>query len=173
VNHLLLFGTTLLAASSKKTTTSGSSATFLIFIVVVVGALYFLFLRPNQQKARRQREENAAIEVGDQVVTIGGIVGRVESMDGDRVVLVTGHEGPDGVADDWQGTRMSMLRSAVSRKLQPPAPEPEEPEGEDAVSPAPDPREQVGKGSRWWPGAAGRSEASPSELQEPEEGTGA
>lgn len=112
MNQLLALGPVLLAATSKKTTSSGS-VTFLIFIVVIVGALYFLFLRPNQQKARRQREENAAISLGDRVVTIGGIVGTVEEMQNDRVVLVSGDAGGDGIGP----TRLVLLRSAIARKV--------------------------------------------------------
>lgn len=113
MNHLLALGPTLLAATSKSKTTSSGSVTFLIFIVVIVAALYFLFLRPNQQKARRQREESAAIAVGDRVVTIGGIVGTIEEMQNDRVVLVSGNANGDGI----DPTRLVMLRSAIARKV--------------------------------------------------------
>jgi preprotein translocase subunit YajC len=122
VNHLFNFATILLATTSKKTTSS-SSATFLIFIVIIVVALYFLFLRPNQQRAKRQRAENSSISVGDRVVSIGGIVGTIEEMEGDRVVLLTGH--PDAEFGDPQPTRLVLLRSAIARKAPEPTPEPE------------------------------------------------
>jgi preprotein translocase YajC subunit len=80
----------------------------------VVAALYFLFLRPNQQKAKRARQENSSISVGDRVVSIGGIIGEIEELQNDRVVLLTGNTG-DG--DDVQPTRLVLLRSAIARKL--------------------------------------------------------
>jgi preprotein translocase subunit YajC len=113
--NLLALAPALLAATSKKTTSSTGSYTFLIFIVIVVVALYFLFLRPNQQKAKRQREENAAIGIGDRVVTIGGIVGVIEEIRGDRVLLVSSNPGFDGANDE--PTRLIMLRSAIARKV--------------------------------------------------------
>jgi preprotein translocase YajC subunit len=113
--NLVALAPLLLAATSKKSTSSSSSYTFLIFIVIVVGALYFLFLRPNQQKAKRQREENASIAVGDRVVTIGGIVGVIEEMQGDRVLLVSSNPGFDGTGDE--ATRLILLRSAIARKV--------------------------------------------------------
>lgn len=112
MNQLLALGPALLAATSKKTTSSGS-VTFLIFIVIVVAALYFLFLRPNQQKARRQREETSSISVGDRVVSIGGIVGTIEEMQNDRVVLVSGNVNGDGI----EPTRLVMLRTVIARKV--------------------------------------------------------
>jgi preprotein translocase subunit YajC len=134
VNHLFDFATILLAATSK-TKTSSSSATFLIFIVIIVVALYFLFLRPNQQRAKRARAENSSISVGDKVVSIGGIMGTIEEMDGDHVVLLTGNPGAE--FGDAQPTRLVMLRTAIARKVPEPTPEPEasdepeEPEVED------------------------------------------
>ena len=125
MNHLLALATTVLAATTKTTTkSSSSSATFLIFIVIVVAALYFLFLRPNQQRAKKQREDNSSIAVGDRVVSIGGIVGRIEDIQNDRVVLLTGNPSVDSDFDELP-TRLVMLRSAIARKVVDPTPMPE------------------------------------------------
>jgi preprotein translocase subunit YajC len=129
VDHLLSLTTTLLAATTT-TKKSSSSATFLIFIVIVVGALYFLFLRPNQQKAKKARQDNSSIAVGDRVVTIGGIVGRIEELENDRVVLLTGNALADADIDE-QPTRLVMLRTAIARKMVDPTPMPEVDDDED------------------------------------------
>jgi preprotein translocase subunit YajC len=129
VDHLLSLTTTLLAATTT-TKKSSSSATFLIFIVIVVGALYFLFLRPNQQKAKKARQDNSSIAVGDRVVTIGGIVGRIEELENDRVVLLTGNASADADIDE-QPTRLVMLRTAIARKMVDPTPMPEVDDDED------------------------------------------
>jgi preprotein translocase subunit YajC len=130
VTQLLALAPAVFAATSKTKTSSGS-VTFLIFIVIVVAALYFLFLRPNQQKARKQREDNASISVGDRVVSIGGIVGTIEEVQNDRVVLLSSNPGVDG--DDVQPTRLVLLRSAIARKIDAgtvPQPEPTEEEAD-------------------------------------------
>ena len=128
MDHLLSLTAMLLSATTAKKSTS--STTFLIFIVVVVGALYFLFLRPNQQKAKKARQDNSSIAVGDRVVTIGGIVGRIEELENDRVVLLTGNA--SAAADiDEQPTRLVMLRTAIARKMVDPTPMPEVDEDED------------------------------------------
>lgn len=106
--HLLDTVALLAASSSKKSTSSSGSYTFLLFLVVIGVALYFLFLRPQQQRTKRQREVNSAIAEGDEVLTVGGMVGRVVEMHDDRVTIEAG--GPNG-------TRLVFLRSAISRKL--------------------------------------------------------
>lgn len=66
--------------------------TFLIMIVVMVAALYFLMWRPQKKKEKQANEKRNSIEVGDEVTTIGGIVGRVVSLKEDTFVIETAGE---------------------------------------------------------------------------------
>lgn len=120
IGHLGAVAFTLFAATKK--TSSSSSSAFVIFIIVIFAALYFLFLRPQQQRARKQREEKSAAVVGDEILTIGGIVGRVVETHDDRVVIVTGETAEDGSATEGTPTRIELVRTAISRKIEPPAP---------------------------------------------------
>jgi preprotein translocase YajC subunit len=113
MTHLLGLVPSLVAATQKK---SSSSAGFLLVLVVIVFAGYFLFLRPQQQKQRRAREQTTSIEVGDEILTVGGIVGRVIDMTDDRITILTG-EGPDGA--EGQPTRLLLVRQAIARKIEP------------------------------------------------------
>jgi preprotein translocase subunit YajC len=161
VNQLFANPLVLFAATTKKTSSSGS-ATFLIFIVVIIAAAYFLFLRPNQQKAKRAREENSKISVGDTVVTIGGIVGRVEAINNDRVTVVSGEsDATNGPAP----TRLVMLRSAISRKEQSAVSEPEVEDETPAIEAGShddethdDESSNGSGGSSWWPRAKKKAE---------------
>jgi len=76
--------------------TSGLSN--LVFIAVVVGVFYFLVIRPQQKRARQQKEMLAALKPGDEIVTIGGIFAtvidagdrvRVKVLDGSELELAT------------------------------------------------------------------------------------
>ncbi|MBW3668896.1 MAG: preprotein translocase subunit YajC [Actinobacteria bacterium] len=74
--------------------------------LLFVGGMWLLLVRPQQQRVRRQRELVANLEVGDRVVTIGGIVG--------TVLALTDEEARIEVAP---GTVLTLLRAAVSRTL--------------------------------------------------------
>jgi preprotein translocase subunit YajC len=76
----------LLGAAAKKTT--GSNPTIFILLIIGVG-FYFLIYRPQQRKAKAVREQGKTFEVGDEVLTAGGIVGYVIDIDDDRVTLET------------------------------------------------------------------------------------
>ncbi len=63
--------------------------TFIIMIVVMLAALYFLMLRPQKKKEKKANEMRNSIEIGDEVTTIGGIVGRVVNLKEDTFIIET------------------------------------------------------------------------------------
>jgi preprotein translocase subunit YajC len=112
VLHILV-GTT----STKK----GSSSSLLLPLLLVVGVGgYFFFIRPQQKKAQAARSGGGSspIEVGDDVQTIGGVIGTVLEIHGDRYTLLTGALGPDGNLDGPQPTRIVFIRQAIARKIE-------------------------------------------------------
>jgi preprotein translocase subunit YajC len=104
----------LMAATSTKKTTTGGSIESILFIVIVFAVIYFVFLRPRTQAARRQRDTLMEISVGDEVLTGAGIFGTVLDVLPDRVTLETA-----------PGTRITVVRSTIARKMNEPEPDPD------------------------------------------------
>ncbi|MHB1341709.1 MAG: preprotein translocase subunit YajC [Coriobacteriia bacterium] len=69
-------------------------------------AFYFLLIRPQMKRQKEQKELMASLVVGDRVVTIGGMFGRIAALTDDTVDLI--------VAD---GVTVTYARSAVARKV--------------------------------------------------------
>ncbi len=101
----------MLAATKAKT--SSGSPVFFIFLIIIVG-VYFLFIAPQRRKMRAQANQQATHDVGDDVVTKGGIFGRVLSKDGDRVRLEVS-----------PGFTMDVLAASIARRVDPVLPEEE------------------------------------------------
>ncbi len=59
----------------------------LLFPLVMLALIWALLVRPQQQRVRRQRDLVASLQVGDEVVTVGGMVGRIVSLDDQHVDL--------------------------------------------------------------------------------------
>lgn len=55
-------------------------------------AFYFISIRPQRKREKKQTELRNSIEVGDEITTIGGIIGRVVSVKEDTMVLETAGE---------------------------------------------------------------------------------
>ena len=64
---------------------SGLMAGPLVPMAAVMLVMWFLLFRPQQQRAKEQRAKLDAVKKNDQVVTGGGLIGRVVRVDGDTV----------------------------------------------------------------------------------------
>jgi preprotein translocase YajC subunit len=107
----------LLGAAAKKT--SNPLLTLLPLVLIVVAG-YFFFLKPQQRKAAAARANaSTPYEVGDEVQTIGGVVGTILEIHGDRYTLLTGRTESDGNLDGPQPTRIVFIRQAIARKVDP------------------------------------------------------
>ena len=67
----------------------GSPWTILILPVLLIVIMYFLMIRPQKKREKAQQEKRNAMEVGDQIMTIGGILGKVVNIKGDEVTIST------------------------------------------------------------------------------------
>ena len=68
---------------------AGGMASTLVMLIVMVGVFYFLMIRPENKRKKEADEMRAAVKVGDEITTIGGIVGTVVHVKEDRFVLET------------------------------------------------------------------------------------
>ena len=58
-----------------------------LFILVMLAVIWFFLIRPRQRRMREQQRQVAAIEVGDDVVTAGGLYGTVRELEDGEVRL--------------------------------------------------------------------------------------
>ncbi len=55
--------------------------------VVVLGVMYFMLISPQKKREKRMQDMRNSLEIGDGVITAGGIVGRVISIKEDTLVI--------------------------------------------------------------------------------------
>ena len=72
------------------TTTTESYISLFFTLALMLVLLYFMIYRPQKKQEKKDAAMRAALEIGDQVTTIGGIVGRVVAIKDDTFVLETG-----------------------------------------------------------------------------------
>ena len=72
------------------TTTTESYISLFFTLALMLVLLYFMIDRPQKKQEKKDAAMRAALEIGDQVTTIGGIVGRVVAIKDDTFVLETG-----------------------------------------------------------------------------------
>ncbi|HJB25790.1 MAG TPA: preprotein translocase subunit YajC [Firmicutes bacterium] len=82
------------AAASSEAAAGGSSISFFLInllpIALMIVVFYFLLIRPQKKKEKEIQKMRSDLQVGDEIVTTGGIIGRVVSLRDDTVVIETG-----------------------------------------------------------------------------------
>ena len=72
------------------TTTTGGGMSSIIMIVAMIAVFYFLMIRPENKRKKEAEQMRSAVKTGDEIVTIGGIIGTVVSVKDDKFVMETG-----------------------------------------------------------------------------------
>ncbi len=62
----------------------------LMFPVLLIAVFYFILIRPQKKREKQTKEMLAALKVGDEIVTIGGIIGTVSAIKDDTVTIEVG-----------------------------------------------------------------------------------
>lgn len=64
----------------------------LLPILLIVVVMYFILIRPQRKRDKETQKMRNSLQVGDEVTTSGGIIGRVVSLREDTVVIETGSD---------------------------------------------------------------------------------
>jgi preprotein translocase subunit YajC len=93
------------AQAAGATPQADTLLTFLPMVAIFV-VFYFLLIRPQQKKQKEARAMLDALEKGNEVVTAGGILGRIVKLDEQYATV-----------EIAPNTQMVVLRSAISQLL--------------------------------------------------------
>ncbi|HEX2047299.1 MAG TPA: preprotein translocase subunit YajC [Acidimicrobiales bacterium] len=81
----------------------------LLALLITFGLMWVLLILPQQRRMRQHQEVIASLEVGDEVVTAGGVYGTITSVDEDTLAVEVA-----------PGVVLRVLRNAVSQRIGPP-----------------------------------------------------
>lgn len=98
----LLFALDTAAAGSGDPT---SSIWMIVMLVAMLAVFYFFGIRPQKKQEKENNNMRNNLTVGDEITTIGGIIGKIVSIKEETCVIETTHE----------RTKIRILKSAVSR----------------------------------------------------------
>ena len=76
-------------------------------MVVLIVIMYFMMIRPQKKRQKEEQEMRSSLEIGDEIITIGGIVGKVVTIREQDLVIETGAD----------RTKMKIQRWAVNTNV--------------------------------------------------------
>lgn len=79
----------------------------LVPMILIVGIMYFLMIRPQQKRLKEHKAMVEALRRGDQVVTQGGILGKVSKVQDDGIIEV----------EIAEGVKVKVMRATISQVI--------------------------------------------------------
>ncbi len=72
----------------------GNMWMMILLYAAIIGAIYFFLIRPNSKKKKEEAQMRNNLEIGDEITTIGGIMGRIVAIkdDEDAIIIETGSD---------------------------------------------------------------------------------
>ena len=77
-----------------------------IFLALLIAVFYFLLIRPQKKRVEQHQKLIGSVDVGDEIVTIGGLYGTVTAIGDDDFEL-----------EPSPGTRLRFVKSAIARRI--------------------------------------------------------
>ena len=96
----------LAQAATPQPTGAYGWSTFIMMVVLLL-AFYFILIRPQRKKEKKDAEMRKNLQIGDEIVTVGGIVGIVCKIEEETLVIETGGD----------RSRLRIKKWAVSQNL--------------------------------------------------------
>ena len=81
-----------------------SSSMMWVYLIAMIAIMYFIMIRPQRKKQKEEQTMRDNIQIGDEITTIGGIMGKVVTVKEDSLVIETGAD----------RNKMKIARWAVS-----------------------------------------------------------
>lgn len=78
---MLIAATTIMAAQKS----SGGGSVFFLLIILALGAMWLIVIRPQRRKQKLQQSMQSELAVGDEILTAGGVYGKVTQVGDDEV----------------------------------------------------------------------------------------
>jgi len=115
---VLTAATTTTAAADGTSSAAGAfgSTSSLIILVLFFVLMYFIMIRPEKKKQKKQEEMRNALSVGDEIVTIGGIMGKIVHVTGDDITIETGEDRVRVQLKKWAVSNNVKAEAAEAKK---------------------------------------------------------
>lgn len=86
-------GAAQVATDMPQQTGAGAMLQAFLPMIIVIVLLYFMMIRPQKKRDKEQKAMIDALKVGDKVVTIGGICGKISKIKDEYVIIESGNVG--------------------------------------------------------------------------------
>ena len=84
----------------------------IIMLVIMFAIFYFLIIRPENKRKKKTEEMRGSLSIGDEITTIGGIVGKIVQVTEDTITFETGEDRVRIQTKKWAVSTTAKMEAA-------------------------------------------------------------
>ena len=104
--------------SGSSTAQQGGGLPMILMLVAMFAVMYFVMIRPQKKKQKEEQSMRDNVQVGDEITTIGGIVGRVVTVKEDSLIIETGADRNKMKIMRWAGSTNNTANEKMEAERQ-------------------------------------------------------
>jgi preprotein translocase subunit YajC len=120
-------------ASMNILLAGGQGSSSLIFMVAMFAIFYFMLIRPQRKKDKQVRDMRASLKRGDEIITIGGLHGKIVKIADDHIIIEMEHAKQRIKIQKWAVHSVTNPSDYVEETVEPTKEIPVEPEIVDVI----------------------------------------
>ena len=93
-------------------TATGGGMSMIIMLVLMFAIFYFLIIRPENKRKKKTEEMRGSLSIGDEITTIGGIVGKIVQVTEDTITFETGEDRVRIQTKKWAVSTTAKMEAA-------------------------------------------------------------
>jgi preprotein translocase subunit YajC len=94
----------------------GSSLSMLVMVIIMFAVFYFFVLRPESKKKKKAEEMRNSLSLGDEIITIGGMIGKIVQITEDTITFETGEDRVRIQIKKWAISTTAKMEAEEAKK---------------------------------------------------------
>lgn len=95
---------------------AAGGGSMIIMLVLMFAIFYFLIIRPENKKKKKADEMRNSLTVGDEITTIGGMIGKIVQVTEDTITFETGEDRVRIQTKKWAVSTTAKMEAAEAKK---------------------------------------------------------
>jgi preprotein translocase subunit YajC len=101
---------------AAATSTAGGSMPMLIMVVIMFAVFYLFVIRPENKKKKKAEEMRNSLSLGDEIITIGGMIGKIVQITEDTITFETGEDRVRIQTKKWAISTTAKMEAEETKK---------------------------------------------------------
>ncbi len=103
---------------TATSSTAAGGGSMIIMLVAMFAIFYFMIIRPENKKKKKTEEMRNSLSLGDEITTIGGIIGKIVQITEDTITFETGEDRVRLQTKKWAISTTAKMEAEEAAKYQ-------------------------------------------------------